>query len=139
MKRTVPATRSIKAIVIAAALLTPLLGHNSDLLAVAPTLVQSVSTSNTRGYAVNSYTVRLPNATLSGNSVIVAVQQGSGTGALSVSDDKGNTYNLAKINDNLSQIVSIYYATNVLAGAQKITLTFAGAGAKCVAAVPTEF
>src|SRR5262245_12664226 len=76
--------------------------------AAAPTLVQAVSTSNTKGNVVSTYTIRLPNATLSGNALIVAVQQNSGTGTLSVSDDARNTYRLARSNDNGSQLVSIY-------------------------------
>ncbi len=103
-----------------------------------PTLVQAVNTSSTAGNVENTYTVRLPNATLSGNSVVLAVQQKSGTGALSVSDDKGNTYNLGKTNDDGVQTVSVFYALNVAAGAQKITLSFAG-GANWVAAVAAEF
>src|SRR5262249_30259432 len=37
------------------------------------------------------------------------------------------------------QVVSVYYATNVLPGAQAITLSFAGSGGKNVAAVASEF
>jgi len=77
--------------------------------------------------------------TLSGNSLVVAVQQGSGTGTLSISDDKGNAYNLAKANDDGRQTASVYYAANVIAGAQKITLSFAGGGADYVSAVAAEF
>src|SRR5438552_1121030 len=104
-----------------------------------PTLVQVVSTSNAKGNFVNSYTVRLPNATLSGNSMVVAVQQDSGTGLLSVSDNKGNLYNLAKANNDGSQMVSVYYASNIIAGAQTITLSFSASGANYVSAVAAEF
>jgi len=88
---------------------------------------------------VNSYTIRLPNATLSGNALIVAVNQNSGTVALSVSDNKGNPYTLAKTNDDTNQKISIYYATNVLAGVQAITLTFSGGGTNWVSAIAAEF
>jgi len=107
-----------------------------------PTLVQAVNTSNSQGNSVNTYTVRLPNATLSGNCVIVAVQSGSqlgsGAGTLTVSDDGGNSYNLAKTNDDGIQTVSIFYAMNVTAGAQIITLSFSRTGSNYVAAVAAE-
>src|SRR6185295_9033961 len=77
--------------------------------------------------------------TLSGNALVVAVQQDTGTGALSVSDNKGTVYNLAKRNDDASSIVSVYYATNIAPGVQTITLSFSGSGAKWLAAVASEF
>src|SRR5437764_1342115 len=70
-----------------------------------PTLVQTVSTSSTYGNLVNIYTVRLPNATRSGNCVVLAVRRDSGSAALTVSDDKGNAYNLGIDNDDGGQDV----------------------------------
>src|SRR5439155_7838725 len=108
-----------------------------------PTLVQAVSTSNSQGNSVNEYTARLPNATLSGNCVLLAVQSASvqrgGAGSPTVSDDGGNTYNLARANDDGIQVVSVYFAPSVIAGAQKITVTFSGAGSNYVSAVAVEF
>jgi len=111
----------------------------SSSTGATPTLVQVVNTSNTGGYLVTTYTVRLPNATLGGNCVVLAVQRGSGSGALTVSDDKGNAYNLGKANDDGNQAVSVFYALNAVPGAHTITLRFAGSGANYVAADAAEF
>src|SRR6266446_6733288 len=109
--------------VAAVVVLSFLFLFTSSVSAQTPTLVQALNTSSTQGNVVNSYTIRLPNATLSGNAVIVAVEQRSGSGALSVSDNRGNAYNRAITNDDAEALVSVYYATNVIAGAQTITLT----------------
>jgi hypothetical protein len=85
----------------------------------------------------------LPNATLAGNALIVAVQQRSGTGGVAVSDDVGNAYNVGGTNDDGNQhgnqLVSIYYATNIRPGAQTITLSFPKSGANYVSTVAAEF
>jgi hypothetical protein len=92
-----------------------------------PTLVQHASGSSTLGKTVGTYLLRLPNVTLGGNCVIVAFQNSSGfSGTTTVSDDKGNSYSLARSNDDTKQQVWVYVALNVAAGAQAITIQFNG-------------
>ena len=99
-----------------------------------------VSVSNTQGYGVSEYDLRLPNATMSGNCVIVGFQYSATAGATaSVSDDKGNSYSTPLSNSDGNQIVNLSYALNVKAGAQKISITFSGGTPAYVSALATEF
>jgi hypothetical protein len=93
-------------------------------LAQTPTLIQHVSGSGTLNEFVSSggsYSIPLPNATLAGNALICAFQLDStGPPALSVTDDKNNTWNLgASVTDTTHGTISaIYYALNVAHGTQ---------------------
>jgi hypothetical protein len=99
-----------------------------------------VSGSSTQGNAVNQYNLRLPNATMSGNCLIVGFQYSAGGGVTaSVSDDKGDSFSAPISHNDGNQVVNLSYALNVSAGAQKITITFSGGGASYVSALATEF
>ena len=107
-----------------------------------PTLVQHVLCSNEEGNLVATYDCKLPNATLSGNAVIVAFQyaDGSDVSGVTVSDDFGDSYSPLVTHTDGNQIVNIFGAFNVAAGARVITLTFnGGSGGKYVSAAVSEF
>ena len=99
-----------------------------------------VSGSNTQGYATTAYSLRLPNATLSGNCVIVGFQYGSTSGVTpSVTDDKGNSYAIVAKHDDGNQVVNLAVALNVAAGAQRITVSFSGTAPPYVSGLASEF
>lgn len=112
-----------------------------------PTLVQHVSHSQAHnavgGSTVTTYQVRFPNKTLLNNCVIVGISAaGSSAAPSSVVDDApggSNTYTQAGTGQAGSgQIVRIYIASGVKAGAQNITITYAGA-TDFVSAMASEF
>jgi hypothetical protein len=109
--------------------------------ASTPTFAENhVSASSTQGYGVSEYDLRLPNATMSGNCVIVGFQYSVTAGVTaSVSDDQGNSYSTPISNIDTNQIVNLSYALNVKAGAQKISITFSGGTPAYVSALATEF
>jgi hypothetical protein len=99
-----------------------------------------VSGSSTQGNTVSQYNLRLPNATISGNCLVVGFQYSAGGGVTaSVSDDKGDSFSAPISHSDGNQVVNLSYALNVAAGAQKITITLSGGGASFVSALATEF
>jgi hypothetical protein len=100
-----------------------------------------VSASSTLGYGVSRYDFPLPNATMSGNCVVVGFQYSARDGNITatVSDDRGNTYSPLISNNDGTQIVNLSYALNVLPGTQKISITFSGGAPSYVSALATEF
>jgi hypothetical protein len=99
-----------------------------------------VSASSTQGYGVSRYDFRLPNATMSGNCVVVGFQYSTMAGVTaSVIDDEGNVYSTPISHDDGNQVVNLSYALNVSPGAQKISITFSGGTPSYVSALATEF
>ena len=105
----------------------------------SPTLVQHASGSSSQGYGLSRYVIQLPNGTLAGNCIIVAFQYASASPAISVTDDKGDTYISGVTHTDYNQIVNIYYALNVAAGARVITISFSGATPNYVTGMASEF
>src|SRR6266404_410088 len=103
-----------------------------------PTLVQHSSNSSDQGNPITIYTMRLPNTTLQGNCIIVGFQYGTSAVIPTVTDDKGNPYSIVATHDDGNQVVNLAVALNVLAGAQKITISFSGA-ATFVSGLASEF
>lgn len=56
-----------------------------------------------------------------------------------VTDDKGNPYSIVATHDDGNQVVNVAVALNVLAGAQKITISFSGGTATFVSGLASEF
>jgi len=106
------------------------LGAASPSLAqITPTLVQHVATGMDR-YPVTNLAIPLPNPAGQGNALILGVQFKSAGSVASVLDNEGNTWLAGPtvVNTAASQRMSIYYCLNVVAGTQKITVTFSGLG-----------
>jgi len=103
-----------------------------------PTLVQHVSQSSTQGNAVTTYQIRLPNATQSGNCLIVGVSNGASAVIPTLTDDQGNAYTRAISNADGNQRLTLFVALNVIGGAQNITVHFSSA-TNWVAALTSEF
>jgi hypothetical protein len=106
----------------------------------APTLVQHAAGSNARNFEPrNTYVLPLPNPSLAGNLIVVGVTTETGA-AISVSDDAGNAYTeLPAVSDMANaQMAQMFYAANVLAGAQAITVSFTSARIWC-GVVASEF
>src|SRR5215475_6161329 len=98
------------------------------------------SGSNVQGNQVNSYVLRLPNATLPGNCVIVGFQHNSLAGvSSSITDDKGNAYTIVAKHDDGRQVLNLAIALNVRSGAQKITISFSDTIPNYVSALASEF
>jgi hypothetical protein len=77
---------------------------------------------------VINFIITLPNAALSGNCLILGIQYpGSGT-ITSVTDNQGNTWTqgLSATNATYNRQMAIYYALNVAAGTQVVTIAFNG-------------
>ena len=104
-----------------------------------PTLVQHSSNSSDQGNPITIYTMRLPNTALQGNCIIVGFQYASSAVIPTVTDDKGNAYFIAAKHDDGNQVVNLAVALNVLAGAQKITISFSGGAATFVSGLASEF
>jgi hypothetical protein len=96
-----------------------------------PTLIQHVATATNRDSLQNGnpYYISLPNRTGAGNALIIAVSYPFAAGrTVVINDDNSNTWVLGATtpaNPANNQIVSrIYYALNVAAGTQKVTVSF---------------
>jgi hypothetical protein len=113
--------------------------------AQTPTLIQHVSGSGTLRESVSSggsYNIPLPNATLAGNALICSFQlDGTGPPALSVTDDKSNTWTLgASVTDTTHNTISaIYYALNVAPGTTVVHVNVTGHASDFVSAMVSEF
>lgn len=108
-----------------------------------PTYVQGASGSNSGSATLTSYTVVLPNLTLTGNCLIVGTEYGDGGSATSVTDDATggtNTYVQAISHDDTTdgQKLDIWVCTNCKAGARSVTVNFSG-GPGFVSACAYEF
>jgi hypothetical protein len=101
-------------------------------LLAQPTLVQQVSTSNTRdpSTALTQFDFYLPNPTLANNCIIVGIQYNSAQSITSVTDDQNNTYTAGPAASgtatNGNGATAIYYSLGSTAGARHITVTFSG-------------
>jgi chitodextrinase len=96
-----------------------------------PTLIQHVTTATNVDTLQqgNPFYISLPNRTGAGNALIIAISYPFAAGrTVAVSDDKSNTWVLGATtpaNPATNQTVSqIYYALNVTAGTQKVTVSF---------------
>ena len=109
----------------------------------SPTLVQHVSSSNTRNNSMSSpycYHYQLPNFTTAGNSVVVGVTF-NGDPTPTVSDDQGNSYSI-RVNyyDSAdTQSIAIATAFNIVAGARAISVCFSSDPGGYVQPMVTEF
>lgn len=94
-----------------------------------PTLVQHVATGMDR-YPVTNFKLPLPNPAGAGNALILGIQFRSSGSVSSVTDNKGNTWVAGPTvtNSSTSQRMSLYYALNVAAGTQNVTVKFSGLG-----------
>ena len=90
------------------------------------------------GSNITSLLIRLPNLTLANNCVVVSIANSGPATVSSVTDDKGNTYTIAKSETDGGYLVSVYVAQGVTAGARLITVTFSGA-TDFISAKVTEF
>jgi hypothetical protein len=112
--------------------------------AQSPTLVQHVSSSNTRGSSWASpycYNYSLPGAAQAGNAIIVGVTFVNNV-SLSVTDNAGDSYTVEEnyySNAFGGQAVAIAAAFNVAAGAQNISACFSGNPGSFVQPVASEF
>lgn len=94
--------------------------------AQTPTLVQAVSSSNTKSSAGNgsitnggTFNLPLPNASLSGNLLVCGVSyDDTGPPTVTIQDNQSNTYTLGQTIHDTSQgaITSLYYSANSTAG-----------------------
>lgn len=81
----------------------------------------------------------LPSVSLAGSTIVVALAQGDSS-AVSITDDKGNTYAAAPSSPYRPlgfTSLFVWYATNATAGAKVITMTLSGSG-NATSAVATE-
>jgi hypothetical protein len=108
-----------------------------------PTLIQHVSSSNTRNNGFASpfcYYFQLPNPTTSGNAVIVGFTFNSNP-TPTVTDDKGDSYTMVEnyYDTADSQSVAIAAAFNVSSGARNISVCFSSSPGGYVQPMATEF
>lgn len=103
-------------------LLSPL-----PLFAINPVVVQHGSFSGSEGQNITAYNMRMPNAVLPGNFVVVGVAETiiGTTPTPTVSDDKSNTYTSACSATFGNRKAWIFYAANVTNGPRIIKFTWA--------------
>jgi hypothetical protein len=115
----------------------------SPSAAGVPTLVQHVSSSNTRNNNLSSpycYHYQLPNFTTAGNALIVGVTF-NGNPIPTVSDDQGNSYAIQvnSYDSADSQSIAIATAFNIVAGARVISVCFSSDPGGYVQPMASEF
>ena len=108
-----------------------------------PTLIQHVSSSNTRGFGLASpfcYHFQLPNPTTSGNAVMVGFTFNSNP-TPTVTDDQGDSYAIVEnhYDSANNQSVAIAAAFNVSPGARNISVCFNSDPGGWVQPMATEF
>src|SRR5262249_53822771 len=94
-----------------------------------PTLVQHVAGAMDNNF-VTTLTLTLPNPAGAGNALILGVRFNAAGSVSSVSDDQGNAWMIGPTTANenvpIPNRMTLYYALNVAAGTQTITVTFDG-------------
>jgi glucose/arabinose dehydrogenase len=118
--------RRVAGVLIAASIFIGILPpHRDAIAAVTPTFVQSRANQVTSG-STNS--LAFSSANTAGNLIVVYVLW-SNTGAVSLSDSRGNSYASAvgRTTWGSNGSAQIFYAKNVAAGANTVTATFATA------------
>src|SRR6266481_1535047 len=105
-----------------------------------PTLLQYTNDSMQDNSAVRFWTKRLPNATQAGNLLIMACTWGSSTAVANVTDNKGNIWTAGPVAQDpaVNHTVQIFYAHNVAASTQVVTMTLSSPAA-FVQCTPHEF
>lgn len=92
-----------------------------------PSITQKVN--NTSTGSVASLAKAFPASNLAGNTIVVVCGCGNGT-AMTVADSLGNTYTQAVTAPNSTTFeVAIFYAVNIIGGANTVTVTNAGTAA----------
>lgn len=101
--------------------------NNTGLPVNTPVIVQKTSAASTGSVATLAKAFASNNA--AGNTIIVVCGCGNGT-AMTVADSAGNTYTSAVTKANSTTFeAAIFYAVGILAGANTVTVTNAGAAA----------
>lgn len=109
------------------------LSGNSGLPLNVPAVVQKAVAKSTGNVA--SVAPAFTNGNVAGNSIIVVCAAGN-NGTLSVADSNNNTYtSAASVANSTTFETQIFYAVNVAAGANTVTVTNAGAAASMAAEV----
>lgn len=105
-------------------LVTALSPSNTGLPVNAPAIVQKTSASSTGSVATLAKAFASGN--VAGNSIVVVCGCGNGT-AMTVADSAGNTYTQAITAPNSTTFeAAIFYAVNIIGGANTVTVTNAG-------------
>lgn len=100
---------------------------NAGIPANIPVIVQKTNAASTGSVATLAKAFATPNT--AGNTIIVVCGCGNGT-AMTVADSLGNTYTQAVTKANSTTFeAAIFYSVGVLAGANTVTVTNAGATA----------
>jgi prepilin-type N-terminal cleavage/methylation domain-containing protein len=85
-----------------------------------PALVQFTVTSNA---PASTCSAQLNSSVTAGDLLVLSVDTNSSTAVLSVSDNKGNTWNTANNNSSAAGTQSIFYAANATSGITNVTVT----------------
>lgn len=98
--------------------------NNTGLPVNIPVILQKANSASTGSVA--SLAQAFTNANKAGNTIIVQCACGNGT-AMTVADSLGNTYTQAATEPNSTTFeAAIFFATNIVAGANTVTVTNAG-------------
>jgi len=94
-----------------------------------PTLVQVKTDANlTNGTSMTHNNAFLPDVTPANNLLVAACTWGSGSGTITVTDDKSNTWTNGPVrNGSSGQSLQLAFAPGVASGTQKINVTFPAA------------
>jgi len=103
---------------------------NTGLPVDTPLIVQKAHAVSTGSVA--SIAAAFANNNVAGNSIVVVVGAGD-NGTLTVTDTLGNTYNKAILQANSTTLqAAIYFATNILAGANTVTVADASSDSMAI-------
>jgi hypothetical protein len=109
------------------ALVTSLSPNSTGLPVNVPTILQKTSAASTGSVALLAKA--FTNSNVAGNSIVVVCGCGNGT-AMTVADSAGNTYTQAATAPNSTTFESaIFFAVNIVAGTNTVTVTNAGTAA----------
>lgn len=104
----------------------------------AATWVQGVACNGTLSRVTTQQTCRLPNNVISGNTILIGVNNNTGASPSSVTDDQGNTYTgiAAKAS---GQQINVYCLTNITNTPKNIIVNYGGAGKNFIGLHVAEF
>jgi hypothetical protein len=106
-----------------------------------PTLVQHISAGREQNNTSNpsNLKVRLPNASLSGNALILGVEADAGQTIATPTDNQGNTWVAGPSVNTGGQNITVWYLLNAAVGTQTITIGFSGGTTSSMSAMCSEF
>lgn len=102
------------------------------------TWVQGIACNSTLSRVTTQQSCPLPNNVISGNTIVIGVNNNTGASPSSVTDDKGNTYT-SIANKASGQQMNVYCLTNITNTPKTIIVNYGGAGKNFIGLAVSEY